>query len=240
MKSKSWRMTMRSVKISRCRSVAAMASWMLIVLFAGSEPAAVGATITDPAGDTFAAGPDITSVSTSLTGVNQSTLQITVNFGRTIFAPSSFHVNSLGGWILLDTNGDANMASSLSFLISNLPPAAGIDLSIDLFSEEFQLGFANLLNSNLNFVAALPVSFGATSLTVSVPVSSLGVTNPNMGVVVGTFDQATDIASSATAGPVPEPGSFTLFSLLAGIAGGLHCRRRRKSVVRARSCPVKA
>lgn len=201
------------------------------LLFAALAQADV---IGDPAGDTFAPGPDITSVSTTLSGVNQSTLQIGVNFAGPIFAPSTFHLHSLGGYILLDTNGNANMPAALASLLTQLPPVPGVDFYIDLFSEESQPPQAqprlvSVVNAAQNSVGAVPITYFPTSFVVDVPVSLLGTQNPSVGLIVGTFDNRTDVARLVPSqiAPIPEPGSLALFMVVAGAAAGAwHIRPR--------------
>jgi hypothetical protein len=210
----------------------AAAAGMLALALGLPAALALGGTITDPVGDLLAPGHDITSVHSSLIGPNHDTLQISVAFAGPIFAPSTFHLNSLGGFVLLDTDGNANLAAALATIAANNhPPAAGIDFYLDLFSEEAYGGLADLLGAALNHVAAVPIAFGGSSFTVDIPVALIGTGNPDVGVIVGTFgNSASDVAallSQPTAAPVPEPSSGLLFFALAGLAAGALGARRR-------------
>jgi PEP-CTERM motif len=221
---------MQNILFRRSARVTMTAAVLLLV--AGGRAALWGATITDPQGDTFGTGPDILSITTSLTGVNQSTLEITVSFAAPIQAASSFNLNSLGGYLVLEANGNADLQAALLHLASSIPPTSNIDYYIDLFSEEFMPGSVNLLNANASFVAALPIAFSMSQFTVRVPVSLVGSSNPQIGAVVGTFSGASDLAlQAAPTDAIPEPSSLALFALGGSLAScvGLARHRRRRA-----------
>jgi hypothetical protein len=202
-----------------------IAGALLISSLCSSTSAAI---VADAIGDTFGSGAiqhDITSISALEIG---NELVVTVDFAGPVSPFSPSNPASVVGFIAIDTNFDADMAGSLFFLRTNSPPAPGIDFYIDLHSQEFfppNYNSVELLNSSLEVVGnPLAISYGPTSLTVSVPLLSLGISddNVNIGALIGTFgsldepgeptDQAPDVIAA-----VPEPGSLTIFGL--GLAG---------------------
>ncbi|MDJ0634668.1 MAG: hypothetical protein QNJ34_15880 [Xenococcaceae cyanobacterium MO_188.B29] len=163
----------------------------------------------DPLGDTFGFGSpqiDIENVSGVVSGEE---LKLTMNFFTPISAPSTGLSDSVVGFWDLDLDQDplTGIASNQSFFA---PPdqqggPLGVEVVIDLFSEEFNPGFVDLFDTNGFFIGTAPITYGTNSLEISIPLSELGDDgNLNYGTVIGTFNEPTDAAPNGVFGTVGE------------------------------------
>lgn len=192
------------------------------------------ATIVDPTGDAVAVfgAPglllDLTSVR-----VDRSSTQIDVElrFAGPISPASKLAPNSVVGGLDLDL--DRNSATGDPPFQNNFAPpfaslALGSEISIDLFSELFHPGFAEIFDNLVHAPLAtlIPVTFGVDRVALSVPLSLLG--NPGdfyFTAGIGTLDQPTD-ALGVRGGTAAGPASL----LLLGAALLLLLAWRRRGV----------
>jgi hypothetical protein len=197
------------------------------------------ADIIDPTGDTFGVGSpqiDITRYNGD-TGKVFGSVVFTMSFAGPIAPASAFAPNSVTGFIDIDT--DRNPKTGATPFINQFGPPPPIKLGdeffVDLGSEQFHPGLVDIVDANTNIpTGQAPITFGPNNLSITVPLSLLGNVNPlqpfNFGIIVGTFNEATDRAPNGAepAQTVPEPGTIALFGLLLTGAGVVF--RRRKAV----------
>ena len=155
-----------------------------------------GTPVSDPNGDTFGVGGavqlDISSIDAQVTS---TALIITVEFYTLILPPSADALNSVFGFIWLDTDQNAS---------SGVEPTAGLGAEIEVFLGDEadtpgQVGIYNLTIST--FLGDAPISFTATSFVVTVPLTKLSGDDGlvNYFVLIGA--------------PEPDPGStYFLFT----------------------------
>src|SRR5207253_2432724 len=130
--------------------------------------------IPDPAGDAFGSGSvnhDITQVSGS---GDATTFCLTVSFAGPVAPADDFSSDrTLVGYIDFDT--DSNPATGYSPSIEDIfcpqPSNIGVDRSLSMFGV---YGDFATLSSSSGSPTLVPIAFGDTSFTVSIPVSALG------------------------------------------------------------------
>jgi len=211
--------------------------YLCLLLLAGfilcTSSTARAAVIIDAAGDTFGTGVhDIASVSTEVAGTD---LIVTASFFNTISPGSAFAPDSVYGFIDLDTDQNAATGniSTLDIFGFGVPGGLGVEFYIDIFADIFHPGDVHLLGPDLfTFIADVPITFAATSFSVTIPLSLLGGDdgNVNFAAIMGGFPDPTDQVPNGVAA-VPEPASFSTFlgmGLIAMVAVGW--RKRRKCV----------
>ncbi len=192
----------------------------------------------DAVGDTYGIGPvqlDISSIDAVFTATD---IKFTIMFATPISAPSAFLLDSVVGYIDIDTDQDATTGVQSNQSINGLPPSSGLGLEyfIDLFSESFQPGFVDVVDDNFNLVGVAPIVYSPMSLMTTVPLSLLGNDDGlvNYGVVVGPFDEPTDeaadsgvpaVSSPAPGAVIPEPLTAALSLMGLGVLG-MTTRRR--------------
>jgi PEP-CTERM motif len=201
----------------------------LVLLAAACFVANLGAVASaavnvDPTGDTFAAGPDITTITTTISSGN---LVFVIDFLAPISAPSAgVFPNSVVGYIDLDTDQNAATGGSGPFfgpvLGGNswinvfIPPNPGLpsipgplvplgdDYYVDLWSEggPGHMGTVDVVRTSDNTVTGTaPVTYVGSQLTVTIPLSFLGGDDgiANFGILVGNFAAPTDRAPNGDA-----------------------------------------
>jgi hypothetical protein len=199
---------------------AAMLVLTMTGILVGRQTLATGEfCVPDPGGDTINTGPlgatpgkhDIIQVCASSAGGN---FTLTIDFSDPISPPSGGVMQQgrgfgsgvgggeLVGFIDFDTDQDPTTVGDFGLVIagghpftSNVtefcpnPSGMGIEAFVDLFSYDGVTGTAPLVGPNVD----VPVTYGAQSLTVSIPLSELGGDkNFNFGMVLGNFDSPTD------------------------------------------------
>lgn len=167
----------------------------------------------DPSGDTFGFGSnklDIKSVKGSVKGEN---LVFKADFFNQIAAPSTGLSESVVGYIDLDL--DQNSATGQpSFQSFNAPPGQqggplGSEVFIDLYSEQFNPGFVNLVDrTTFNTIGQAPISYGNDSFEIQVPLDLLNDDGAlNYSTVLGNFSAGlTDAAPDTEVGVVTPSG----------------------------------
>ena len=205
-----------------CRHYLCLSALVLCILPAKAD------LINDPVGDTFGIGPvQIDIVSYSAVANDVSTL-FTVHFADPISPADAGAANSVAGFVEIDfDNNPLTGDTPLINVLSPGPPILlGVDYRVDLGSEMFHPGsvdFDEAVTSTL--IADVPISYGPSTLSFSVPVSSVF----NYGIVVGTLSEPTDrapngeIPSQSDLMPTPEPN----FTVLLGAALALVAVLRR-------------
>ena len=170
-------------------------------------------TVPDPAGDTFGSGGvlhDITSVSGSSDGTD---FVLTVEFAEGISPPNGASSPAVAfahgisaadgpppaavtGLVDFDTDQDsATGGRSLIDIFCADPSNMGVEASLSL--AEYNSGTGTVPLGGID----VPVTFAASSFTITIPLSSLGGDDIfNFGMVVGTLIQPTDCA--------PDDGGF--------------------------------
>jgi hypothetical protein len=177
---------------------------------------------------------DILSVTSTVTATD---LIFQVAFGVPVSAPSAFAANSVSGYIDFDIDQDD--ATGLSIAHGPTSAIPGTDFFVDLFSEQFSPGLANIVSAgSFLTVGQSPVTFAANSFNVTVPLSLIGGDNGALDyrVVLGTFTEPTDEVLGASriepSNVVPEAGCLVIWGVLSAIAGsaafyrGLQCEGR--------------
>ena len=163
----------------------------------------------DPSGDTFSFGFPQLNIENVSGAVTDGELTLAMDFFTSIAPPSTGLADSVVGfWDLdLDQNPATGIASAQSIFA---PPdqqggPLGVDVFIDLFSEQFQPGFVDLVDADGFFIGSAPITYDTDSLEIEIPLSLLGDDgNLNYGTVIGTFNEPTDTAPNddfATVGP---------------------------------------
>ena len=154
----------------------------------------------DPSGDTFGFDSlqlDIASVGAFSDG---DSLTFNMDFFTPIFAPSTGAIEAVTGFLDFDLDRDASTGAPSS-QSEFAPPDQqggnlGVEVFIDLFSEEFQPGFVDLVDANtFDLLGTVPISYDEAAFSIQIPLSLLeddGVLN--YGTVIGTFSEATDAA----------------------------------------------
>jgi hypothetical protein len=188
--------------------------------------------VADPAGDTFGVGAvqhDIVSVTSTVTATD---LVLQVAFGGPISAPSAFAPNSVVGFIDLDIDQNDVTGSAQTHGPTSAFP--GTEFFVDVFGEQFSPGLADVVSAaTLLTVGQAPITFAATSFTVTVPLSLLGGDNGAVDyrVVMGSSAEPTDEALGASriepGDVVPEAGSLVIWATLGLTVGSAAVSRRR-------------
>lgn len=232
---------------------------LCVLLVAGSASAGVAfsdpVVNSDPTGDTFpgsAAGVihDIVSIESRLGG---GLVEFRVRFNAPIAAPSDFaSPNNLTGFLDLDVDQNpATGATSQKTLFSPVGPSSlGAEFYVDLFSEAFQPGLADLVDTMTGFSSGtVAVSFNDDLLTILVELAVLSNDDGaiDYGVIVGDFIDNTDEARNpglpvlttvVPMTPSPEPTAVATWVVVA-LVGGWYSRTTRSRLRRdtTRSLP---
>jgi hypothetical protein len=198
----------------------------------------------DPQGDTFGAAGvahDIVFVDSQL---GASSLSFAIGFHEPVSPPSAFAANSVAGFIDIDIdqNKSTGAKSNKSRLGRFGDASLGIEYYVDLFSERFSPGMAEVVNAATMQVAGVaPVRYDVRSLQVEVPLRLIANDGlVNYGVIVGNFIEGTDEGRNvgeSVAFSVPEPTcAASLILCVAGLLlGGGRFKKRPVYLVTLRS-----
>lgn len=206
------------------------------ILVAAAGPATAGPIMSDPVGDTFAGnpgGPDIIGISAD-TFNSAGDAVFAVYFNGPISPPSAFAPNSVVGYIDIDVDRNAGTGNAfpLTSVFGGPPPFnIGAELTVDLFSELFNPGNVDVLDSSTFLpVASVPITYFSNGFTFTLPNALFGDPNPRFGYagVVGDFTAPSDRVPNGAELllSTPEPTSLAVFGVLGLVATG-YVRRRR-------------
>jgi hypothetical protein len=164
----------------------------------GFTTATATATANDGTGDTYGTGGvqhDITTFSGQ-----QGSVAIVLQFNGPIARASANVANSVGGYVYIDT--DQNGATGSQAITDQFRPDAGstglgVEFHVILFDNTD--GSLSVLDQTLTEVGRVTPTFGATSLSFTVPLSLLGNDDGNvdLATVIGTPAEPTDIAPNS-------------------------------------------
>ncbi len=188
----------------------------------------------DPLDDTFGDGQFRPDISLLDSRVSETDVTFRVQFHNDISPPSALAVNSVVGFIDIDV--DQSFETGQTSNQSTFSPAGssgiGMEFYVDLFSEQFSPGFAEVLDaSTVTVVGSVPIRFGSRELSVTLPLGLLGPDDGrvNYGVIVGDFishgDEATNFGEGV-AYTVAEPTSTVLAGLC--VVAVLFVRRKSR------------
>lgn len=195
------------------------------------HPALAGPLVTDPLCDTFGVDwvkHDIAGVrGTLVSGV----LTFEVFFKDPVELPFNLSALSVVGFLNLDTDRN-DMTAGPAQPMGYGPRFAGLgtDFSVDLFSGLMVPDRVDVVDTSSGLAvgaATLALDPTGRTLSVEIPLGILGNSNGevNFGLVVGTFNDASDVVLSLAPGAtaVPEPSGLLL--LAAGMGATLLRRR---------------
>lgn len=157
---------------------------------------------------------DITQIDATFTTTH---ITFTISLTNAPVAPSVNQQMGLSGFVDIDVDqisvtGASSNISTLSFPFGS--SGLGIEYYLDLFSENANAGFVNVRDPLMAIVVGTaPITYGASSAAIVVPLSLLGNDDGlvNYAVVVGDFGAQTDQAVDAgiiQAGGAPASSSF--------------------------------
>lgn len=185
-----------------------------------------GTPLSDPLGDAIGGTfqtYDIVSIDATFTS---TALTFTIGLAGTPIAPSTNQQQGLSGFIDIDV--DSNPGTGAQANIDTIGGTFGstglsIEYYLDLFTEASNTGFVTLKDPiNVMNTTQVPITYGAASARIVVPLSALGGDDGlvNYAVVVGDFANATDQALDpsvvqtgglpASSAPIPEPSTALL------------------------------
>lgn len=208
------------------------AAWCLWATDAAATPLA------DPTGDAITGTYKTYDIASIDAQFSASDLVFTILLTSAPVAPSSNQLQGLSGFIDIDV--DSNPATGATANIDTIGGSFGstglqIEYYLDLFTEFSNPGFVSLKDPINLTNTQVPITYGASSFTITVPLTALGNDDGlvNYAVVVGDFgfaqDQALDpmvvqmggLPASSVPAPVPEPRTSLL------VAAGLGALARR-------------
>ncbi len=200
-------------------------------IMAFSTVSAGRVAVVDPRGDTYngSAIPDVISLTVT---PGQDTVTISLGFAGLVSSSESGLPNAVIGLIDLDIDQDAQTGFVALADIYG-PPGTQSGLGVEYYVYLFldPQGNAFVVNSGTAAIAGLaPVTFGDSSLTLKIPLASLGYDDGNMNIaaVVGTVQAPTDV--------VPNVGHLTLG--IQGQVGTGRTARALRARAPARAAPI--
>jgi hypothetical protein len=197
----------------------------LVILALSSAAAHSGPLLSDPVNDTFGVGPVQLDLVSVFAGFTATDLSLVVTFTTNIVPPSLFAANSVNG--IIDFDIDQNPATGTASHVAPFGPppgpTLGVEFFVDLTSEAFHPGEVEVLSEIFGPTQLVPISFGASNVSITIPLPLLGDDGLlNYALVVGTFDEPTDKAPNGsgfgTSVPLQVPEPMSLLLLVAGLA----------------------
>jgi len=162
--------------------------------------------VIDPVGDTFGIGPvqhDITLFSAYYTATE---LIITVEFDGAISPPLPMQADSVVGYIDIDADQDwlTGDISNIDDFSPYSPTNLGVDYAVDLWAYNPVNDTVALFDEDEIEVGTAVIEFEANSFVVTIPLSIMNNDdgNVNTAVVIGPFEEPTDIAPNG--GNIPS------------------------------------
>ena len=210
---------------------------MFLVFVIDDTPVQSAPIFVDPIGDTFGDGQFAADIALLDSVVSNTDVTFIVQFHNDISPPSALAENSVVGFIDIDVDQsfETGEKSNQSKFSPAGPSGVGTEFYVDLFSEEFSPGSAEVVDATTaTVVGAAPIQFGSRELSVTLSLALLGHDDGlvNYGVIVGDFISHSDEATNFGEGvafTVPEP-TFVILDL----AFMLMLLARRRS--QARKC----
>lgn len=166
--------------------------------------ATASASVNDPTGDTYGTigvQHDITTFSSQ-----QGSITIVIQFNGPISRSSANVANSVGGYLDIDVDQNGatgGMGATDAFRPDAGSTGLGVEFLVDLFDNpDGSLSVRE--NAGGTEVGTVMPTFGATSITFTIPQSMIGSDDGNvdLATVIGSLDEPTDIA--------PNTGHMTL------------------------------
>jgi hypothetical protein len=189
----------------------------------------------DPSGDTFGAPNTPHDIANLDALLSPSSVTFVVDFYNEIVPPSAFSATSVAGYI--DVDLDQNPLTGAVAKKSEFSPAGdsrlGSEFHIDLFSERFHAGEAELVDTaTVQPIGMAAVTYSATSFSVVVPLELLGGDSLfNYGLIVGDFLDVSDEApNDGFRTTVPEPNAVALMLVGCLVVVLNRCARTRHSL----------
>jgi len=220
-----------------------------LVLMAGPALATpIGDLLGDAAAGAFHTY-DITAIDATFTSTD---LIFTVVLSSAPLAPSAAGNSGIYGFIDIDVDNFASTGTTSNITAAGLvfpgfgSSGLGMEFYLDLFSEAGNPGFVDVRNPfTASTVGFAPISYGASSFSVLVPLGLLGPDDGFVnyavlvGDVAGPTDQARDagfilaggqpaMSSPATATAVPEPPALLLVALGGCLTAMIVAQQRRR------------
>jgi hypothetical protein len=192
----------------------AIAPWIVLSGFLTTTSLATP-PLNDPSEDTFGSPMTAHDISNLDALVSPNSVTFAVDFYNMVAAPSAFSANSVVGFIDIDLDQDAStgVVAKKNLFSPAGDSHLGTEFHIDLFSERFHAGEAEVINTaTVQPVGVAAVMYGATGFSVIVPLSLLGGDDLfNYGLIVGDFLDMSDEAPNGGFGTtVPEPSGIAL------------------------------
>lgn len=162
----------------------------------------ITAKVTDPAGDTFGAGPVQWDV-TALTIVRDTGgITVTLDLSANVVSPVTQDSNATFAFVDFDTDQDSTTGIS-SIVDDNRPVAGSTGMGVDYFIDFADFNpdsTVNVISASFATTGSVRPTFSGKSITARIPRSMLGGDDAllNAAGIVGTFFEPTDI--------IPENG----------------------------------
>jgi hypothetical protein len=189
----------------------------------------------DPQGDTFGGNPVRHDIALLDSEVDADSVLFRIAFFDPISPPSAMAINSVTGFIDIDIDQDSTTGatSKKSQFSPNGPSGLGTEFFVNLSTERFTPGMAQVVNSVTNLpVGTAELVFDERQVDIVVPRSLFGGDSVlDYGVIVGGFIDVSDEAPNfgqGVASTIPEPTGST--TVLMAVAVALFARRRHLPV----------
>jgi Ca2+-binding RTX toxin-like protein len=152
----------------------------------------------DSFGDTFGHSSNQIDLKSVNGIVKENNLILTFNFFNSISPASYYQDNSVIGTIYLDLDRNSNtgtpLYSDIYFPKQSEGIILGYEVSVDLYSEEYQYGLVNLIDeTDYSTIGQVPIYFEQDSLQIEIPLTLLGDDGElDFSAIVGANYELTD------------------------------------------------